>query len=313
MITKSRIFTGLIITSAVMLLVASVLINTKFFGSALVILIFFVVFLFAYIVFAWIEYPVCSLCGSSDRIIIGSKDRLSMARCKSCSLTYAYPRYALPRRWLLCQFWSYKDAFDPGRLELSHGHNNLVQNIRPKLEILKNCGYPGKGNLLLDIGCSTGAFMIEADIAGFKCEGIEPGFFSSKYGKNIHKLNIHNANVESYMPNRQFDVITCLHVLEHVTHTINFMTALRYFLKDEGLLLIATPNVGCKYAREMGMEWEAVGPADHVCLFDSTTITELLNNTGFKIQKFFESGTKLDELVAVCEVKICRDNNNTGG
>jgi len=59
-----------------------------------------------------------------------------MVKCNICNLTYAKPRYAVPRRGLLCQFWSYKDVTDKQRIEGYRSDTNLNQNIKPKLKLI---------------------------------------------------------------------------------------------------------------------------------------------------------------------------------
>lgn len=254
------------------------------------------------VLLSWIEYPKCPVCGEFQRDDLWTKDRLEMVKCRECGQVYACPRYSSPRRFLFLQYWSRKDATNPERLSKIHSRGNLEQNILPKLELLGKHGFNGHGMSLLDVGCGTGAFMIAALDAGFSVHGIEPGWHSSRYGRKHHSLQITNSTLESFRSDKHFDIVTCLHVIEHVPNPAEFVKHLTRLVKPDGILIIATPNLGCEYARDLGVKWEAVGPADHLLLFDSDTLERLLLKSGLDIVEMIESGNYRDELVAVCKL-----------
>ncbi len=254
------------------------------------------------IVLSWIEYPKCPVCGEFQSDELWSKDKLEMVKCRECGQVYACPRYSIPRRSLFLQYWSWKDTADPERLSKIHSQGNLEQNFLPKLELLAKHGFNGNGKSLLDIGCGTGAFMIAALEAGFSTHGIEPGWHSSRYGRKHHSLRITNSTLENFRLDKHFDTVTSLHVIEHVADPVKFLSQLTQLVKPDGIIIIATPNLGCEYARDLGVKWEAVGPADHLLLFDSDTLERLLLKSGLNLVEMLESGEYSDELVAVCKL-----------
>lgn len=249
-----------------------------------------------------IEYPDCPICGEHQADDLWSKDRLEMVKCRECGQVYACPRYASYHRSLILQNWSRKDATDPARLEKMHGQENLDMNILPKLDLLDKHGFSGNGLTLLEVGCGTGAFMVAAHEAGFSVHGIEPGLRSSKYGRKHHSLQITYSTLEKFRSDEHFDVVTCLHVIEHVADPVKFLSHLMQLVKPDGIIIIATPNLGCEYARDLGVNWEAVGPADHLLLFDSDTLERLLLKSGLNLVEMLESGNYSEELVAVCKL-----------
>src|SRR5208282_234167 len=86
---------------------------------------------------------------------------------------------------------------------------------RRGLELLLKHGSP-QGKSLLDYGSGRGECLDLATRAGFKVEGtdIDPECIrlSSKYGL-VHPLS---SDPVKQFGAKSFDVITCLHVLEHV-------------------------------------------------------------------------------------------------
>ena len=268
----------------------------------LILLVISLILLVLTVVFSWIEYPNCPVCRKYQSDDLWSKDKLEMVTCHECGQVYACPRYSIPRRSQFLQYWSWKDAADPERLSKIHSRENLEQVILPKLELLCKHGFNGNGMSLLDIGCGTGAFMIAALDAGFSVHGIEPGWHSSRYGRKHHSLRITNTTLEKFRSDKHFDVVTSLHVIEHVPNPTEFVKHLMRLVKPDGIIIIATPNLGCEYARDLGVKWEAVGPADHLLLFDRDTLEKLLLKSGLDIVEMLESGEYSDELVAVCKL-----------
>jgi|TARA_B100000315_G_C14581763_1_gene590858 ubiquinone/menaquinone biosynthesis C-methylase UbiE len=89
-----------------------------------------------------------------------------------------------------------------------------------------------KGNIILDIGCSTGNFVIQDpdNITGIDIDkdGIE---IAKKRGlKVIHQDNPEILNIED----NKFENIHCRHVLEHVTNPPKFLKEIYRVLKNNG-------------------------------------------------------------------------------
>jgi hypothetical protein len=69
---------------------------------------------------------------------------------------------------------------------------------------------------------------------------------------------------------------------------------------ENGIILLGTPNLGCEVAGRLGVDWEAVGPADHLFLFDRDTLEKIMIRAGIEVLDIFETGNENEELVAVC-------------
>ena len=131
-----RLFMMLLSASCIFAFTAIISFRTELFPIFLTFTLIFLATLITVIIFSWLEWPDCPLCGSKDCEVLLEKDRLGMVKCNICNLTYAKPRYAVPRRGLLCQFWSYKDVTDKQRIEGYRSDTNLNQNIKPKLKLI---------------------------------------------------------------------------------------------------------------------------------------------------------------------------------
>jgi 2-polyprenyl-3-methyl-5-hydroxy-6-metoxy-1,4-benzoquinol methylase len=254
-----------------------------------------------------IEYPPCPLCGTSDSEPLWLKDKLAMVKCRGCGLVMASPRYATFRRFILTQYWGWKDIRDKKRRVGLIGTDNVKVNILPKLQIIKDKGNADAGTTpfdvgtrLIDVGCGLGTFLEASRDAGFNVTGIEPAWFSAMWSRWKFGLDIKPVKLERYHPKEQFDVVVCLHVIEHMPDPLETARHLGKLSKSGGIIMLATPNVGCPKARALGATWEAVGPADHLFLFDKSTLTALVEKAGLKVIEYREEGQDQEEILMIC-------------
>lgn len=200
---------------------------------------------------------------------------------------------------MLMQYWAYEDTFDRKRRSACFSPGNRRDNIDPKLRLLAELGLFRPGARLLDVGCGTGAFLQAARNAGYDVEGIEPGWCSSVFARSRLRLPVVTRSVDRFQPNELFDIVAALHVLEHMPDPL---AALRHFARicrPGGTIVIATPNLGSDRARQLEAAWEAVGPADHLFLFDAVTIRALADKAGLALIDVRENGSNREELVVM--------------
>jgi SAM-dependent methyltransferase len=249
-----------------------------------------------------IEYPRCPLCADSSSETVWQKDHLAMVRCDRCGLLFASPRYGPFRRWVMTQYFGWVDIADKNRRAKIFGPGNFDINIHPKLVYLRERGFDGSKIRLLDAGSGPGAFLKAARDAGFRVTGIEPAWCSALWGKVRLNLDIKTVKLEDFHPREPFDVIVSLHVIEHLPDPLSGLKNLAGMCGKDGVVLIATPNAGCRKAKELGVEWEAVGPAEHLFLFDKDTLTALVERAGMSIVELMETGEEQEEIMVLCRL-----------
>jgi len=163
-----------------------------------------------------------------------------------------------------------------------------TQNMRRYLKRVMRYKDGGK---LLDCGCATGIFMVEAQKVGFDVFG----FDVSDYAVNIAQKKLPNKVTKdtlqsvSFEP-KTFDVITLFDVIEHLDDPRKAVKRLKRFLKDDGLLMINTGDVGSWLAKIEGKNWHFFIPPQHFFFFSRRTITMLLEQAGFKVIKIDYKG-----------------------
>jgi 2-polyprenyl-3-methyl-5-hydroxy-6-metoxy-1,4-benzoquinol methylase len=138
------------------------------------------------------------------------------------------------------------------------------------------------GCKLLDIGCARGLLLDEAARIGFDVEGIELSDQNAAIcRKNGHR--VYCGDVQTYLGTRgqeEFDVITCLDVIEHVETPAGLLLALTALLKDDGIVVISTPNYSGLVAKCLGARDPYLTPPEHLNFFTVRGLRALCQSCG---------------------------------
>jgi SAM-dependent methyltransferase len=104
--------------------------------------------------------------------------------------------------------------------------------------------------LLLDVGCSHGAFSFELARRGYSVVGIDVNRESVEVGQTIQEVlgvkNVvfhHMDILSNHFPEKQFDVILMFETLEHIREDSIVIREFNRILKDDGVIIISVPYV----------------------------------------------------------------------
>lgn len=155
------------------------------------------------------------------------------------------------------------------------------RRIKEHREMTKLINEDKMSGKLIDIGCGTGGFLDSLDKNKWEKWGVEPAGFAREIliKKNIRALNDTFLNVD--LPENYFDVVTMFDVIEHIVNPLAHLRKVWKILKDDGVLLIATPNVDSLTARVSGRYWRHFQPIAHLIFFSPQTLSQLLRKEGF--------------------------------
>ena len=139
---------------------------------------------------------------------------------------------------------------------------------------------------LLDIGCGTGYFLDYMQKKNYEVYGVEKE-------KNAREFAINNFNIPVTSPdnflsqkqNKQYDIITYWHVLEHIQNFNEYLKSTHNKLNKDGILIIALPNHKSYDAKYYKQYWAGYDVPRHLWHFDPDTLKKLIKNHGFKIRK----------------------------
>lgn len=145
--------------------------------------------------------------------------------------------------------------------------------------------YDKKEGKLMDIGCGKGKFLVEARKDGWEVFGIEPTMRSSDIAINEYGLNVlqNYLSLEQF-DNEFFDVITMWHVFEHIPDPNNVLQIAYNWLKYEGLLVMAVPNINSIQALFGKDLWFNLDPPRHLYHYSPETLKLILEKNGFTVK-----------------------------
>jgi len=139
---------------------------------------------------------------------------------------------------------------------------------------------------LLDVGCSSGAFLEAAARLGFLAEGVEPAARAAATaqaaGLKVYTGLLHEAAYQY----RQFDAITLFEVIEHLKEPLPLLHECRRILRPGGILLIGTGNAASWSAAALGAHWEYFDISKHgghISFYTPTTLAKLTGQAGFEV------------------------------
>jgi len=140
---------------------------------------------------------------------------------------------------------------------------------------------------LLDVGCSSGAFVSAARSRGIDAEGVEPASAPAKTALDSG-LKVYQGSLEEVnLPSASYDVITLFEVLEHLKDPLSLLKECHRVLIPGGLLVVRTGNTESWSAQSQKERWEYFSieaHGGHISFFNPTSMGKLAERSGFTIE-----------------------------
>lgn len=128
-----------------------------------------------------------------------------------------------------------------------------------------------KGKSICDIGCGYGELIKKLHSDKFKVMGIDGSQIKVQFLEDIG-IHAEKHNIESMdLKEKKFDVVTCLHVLEHVNSVNRLVETIYNIMNNNGQVYVGVPYEGL------------IDDATHVRQFTVNKLANLFINHGFKI------------------------------
>ncbi len=193
------------------------------------------------------------------------------------------------------EWWDPDGKFKPlhkfNPIRISYIKNNIISSFK-----LKNKKKPLGGTKILDIGCGGGLLSEPMCRLGANVTGID----ASQKNINIAKLHAKKVGLninyicsspEKMSPNKKFDVILNMEIIEHVEDVNIFLESCSALLKKNGIMFVATLNktlksyifaiVGAEYI----MRWLPIGTHEWEKFVKPDELIYISNQKKLKLKK----------------------------
>lgn len=219
-------------------------------------------------------------------------------KCKNCGLIYTNP---IPTEEILNKYYSViaKEKFGGIYGNIDDRFEFLVNMANKRLEKIEK--YIGGVKALLDIGTGIGVFTGTALDRGWLAEGLEFTPEDCKYAKEKFDLNLKQENFYSFKEDRKYDVVTLFEVIEHLRNPLGDLKQINKLIKNDGILVIATPIQDSLYGKKMKSEnifWNVV---THLSYFTKDVMLNYLKEAGFEILEINNSNEGMGRMEFYCK------------
>jgi SAM-dependent methyltransferase len=225
------------------------------------------------------KQPKCLICSGSPRYLI-TKDNFHHYVCEVCEHVFIHPA---PTEQQLSDLYSPKSGYQKSK----HKQANKYQPIHQTYNKVLNFSKEHRIATILDIGCSSGDFMLMAKNDDFIVEGIEPNSTTADAARS-RGLIVHTGYLpEVTLQHTTFDLIYLGDVIEHVLDPIALVKEVSKFVSSDGYIAIVTPNNNCFWSMStlhvsklFKIPWSVATPPYHISIFSDTSLDILM-------QKYF--------------------------
>lgn len=222
-------------------------------------------------------------CGTTEARRIGEFETsgATLVQCCGCGVFALHPQ---PRDERLAAAYS-REYYGSSRRKFIAPIAALVNLFQGGRVRLVSRRIPGGGSIL-DIGCGNGGFLLQMQRRGYRVQGTEWTAGAAARVPKESNIPMHVGDLSDLdLPPQSFDAITLWHVLEHLRRPRETLEKIRTLLKDDGTLFMSMPNAESAQANRYGAHWFHHDPPRHLFGFGPRSLTRLLEQTGFHIQR----------------------------
>jgi SAM-dependent methyltransferase len=202
----------------------------------------------------------------------GRKEVYTLLRCANCSLVWL-SNPPKPEAMHL----HYTDAYD--RLISASGQNSphRWRHRNAALAPHKQSG------ALLDLGCSSGAFLQSLPGKSWSLYGIEMSAESARKAQEKTGAKVFVGDIlDAQFPPQSFDVVTCFDVLEHLYEPRKIVAKVANWLKPGGIFYVLVPNIDSAEGRVFRSYWHGLELPRHLFHYSPASLKFLAESVGLK-------------------------------
>ncbi|MBI3849130.1 MAG: class I SAM-dependent methyltransferase [Verrucomicrobia bacterium] len=209
----------------------------------------------------------CPLCERDNAVSFLKKASLQLVRCRDCSMIYANPVDAELASGKFYDRLGTPFYLAPDKLESDYAPVRFERELRL---FRRFC----PGGEVLDVGCSTGAFLFQLKSRfsqTYEVTGTDVTSDALDYAEQKGINVIRGLFLDHEFGTARFDAVTFWAVMEHLVEPKLFLTKAASLLKPGGYCFVLVPNLRSLAVRLLGAKYRYLMP-DHVNYFTVQTL-----------------------------------------
>lgn len=231
----------------------------------------------------YLKKRTCPICKSSKNTLINEfkkyqfftdssvpkKTDIKNVQCNKCFFIFQNPAYT-------------REALSKLFAEATLSYGNTVKSKQDQIRWFKNNNLIWENSSILDVGCWDGDFLnYFPDYVKKYGVDIDKNIIKESLKKN-KKLNLFYGDFEYFKTKKKFDIISILHVLEHLRNPIKVLKNLRNLLKDSGKLVVEVPVLENQKTNSI----DGFVTIQHMSHFSKTSLFNMLTLSGWNVEKY---------------------------
>ncbi len=226
------------------------------------------------------DATVCIVCGQTDGFErYHGGEGFEVVVCPRCSFTFIPSRY---RKQV--DYTTYKSESVVQQVRVANEWVKVERNLH-RFRLVRKYRKHGR---VYDVGAGYGHFMIAGEQLGYEVRGIEMNRASARYARDELGLDVSEGDFLEIPEDEGYDVVTFWDVLEHMDRADLAIAKASAITRPGGYVFIQVPQIDSFFARRLKGAWWEMG-LDHVNYFSPRTISQLLEQHGFRAVRFKNS------------------------
>lgn len=233
----------------------------------------------------------CVLCSGENFADVYQDERLTVVRCKNCSLVQqvncAENIAKLNQAFENIEEYYQNRGMHQNR-KIGFNQRKLMVTADIRHEIKQRLEPPAK---ILDVGCGSGEFAGALAKMGFDVLGIEPDPLLATHVKATTEVDAYTGMYSAdFFAFNSFNCITFIQVVEHLENPLAVLSTAQLHLKPGGLLIIDVPSFHNPriYTYRL-LRWKKIVKKDfiapHCFYYTRHTLSQIVEKAGFRITK----------------------------
>ena len=186
-----------------------------------------------------LEEVSCPICDPppEPRLVFRMSNGVGIWLCPGCGIMYASPRFTEESLLQIYEEDAFIDSsfYDQWSYEKWKKENINRSYVSQELKVRLVRRFLQQNESILDVGCGTGLFCVEASRQGLNVEGIDPSKMLVELGRRTFNLPLHLGQLKEFDPGHRYKGIVIWAVLEHVYDLVDMVGECGRLLEEGGV------------------------------------------------------------------------------